>query len=75
MARFSDMPKKARWHEKKLHGDKEMFRLALREAVGVIGRKAAQDALKTAVGNLQDALIVTEDSLALVKAVSEEAQA
>ena len=52
-----------------------MFRLALREAVGVIGRKAAQDALKTAVGNLQDALIVTEDSLALVKAVSEEAQA
>ena len=75
IARFSGSPTGARHHEKCLREARQMFRLALREAVGVIGKKAAKDALKAAVENLQDALIITEDSLALVKAVSEEAQA
>ena len=75
LARFSDSPKGARHHEKCLHEARRMLRLVMQDAVGAIGRKAAKDALKAAVENLQDALIITEDSLALVKAASEEAQA
>lgn len=75
MARFSGRPAGARYHEKCLREARRMLCLVMQEAVGVIGRKAAKDALKKAVENLQDALIITEDSLALVNAVSEEAQA
>ena len=74
MARFSDMPKKARWHERQFHEAKEMLRIVLQDAVETIGSAASREALRFAVADLVDAQILTAaESLRLVESACAEA--
>lgn len=74
IARFSDMPKKARWHERQLHEDKEMLRIVLQDAVETIGSAASREALRFAVADLVDAqILTTTESLRLVESACAEA--